>query len=311
MTNRNRAQDFDKYGPVAKVCLSDKIFALYRMDQSHKLAFLRIEDLRDIVDKACNLELPDELVPTFLLRRLDVDKVLEAAMEPATLAGETRLKEMFHESQWGDRISLYRYLTTTSVARQIAGIVFDSLVRQILLQGVSLTLVLMAKRSPPVEGEDGRMIQWEPAQNRTDRPLAASPVSVYIPPNVVVGLEAKLTAVVSKFEPNRLYVLTTTNRAPFDAFIMHSGFLYIFRIATMCLYETESKSVYAINDRIKEFFSEEMLHELPPRTMWWFVFVIPPRKRIIGQCKSGVGEFLTGVALFSAELDVERWKPMA
>jgi hypothetical protein len=243
---------------------------------------------------------------------LDVDKVLEAALEPATPAGETRLKEMFQASQWADRISLYRYLTTISVARQIAGILSGSLVRQILLQGVLLTLVPMAKRSPPVECEGERRIQWEPAQNRTDRSLAASPVSVYFPPNVVVGLEAKVTAVVSKFEPNRLYVLTsTTNRAAFDAFIMRCGFLYIFRIATMCLYEIEFKSFYAINDRIKEFFSEEMLHGLPPRTMWRFVFVIPPRKRIVGQCESGVGEFLTGVTLFSAELDVERWKPMS
>lgn len=284
------------------------------MDRSQsKLAFLRIEDLHDIVDKACNLELDYDSVPTFLIRRLDVDKVLEAALEPATPTGETRLNEMFQASQWADRISLYRYLTPISVARQIAGIVFGSLVRQILLQGVSLTLIQLTKRSPPVEGEGERRIQWEPAQNHTDRSLVASPVSVYFPPNVVVGLEAKLTAVVPKFEPNRLYVLTstTTNRAPFDAFIMRCGFLNIFRIATMCLYEIESKSVYAINDRIKEFFSEEMLHGLPPRTMWRFVFVIPPRKRIVGQCKSGVGEFLTGVTLFSAELDVERWKPMA
>jgi hypothetical protein len=185
---------------------------------------------------------------------------------------------------------------------------FGSLARSILPQGVTLTLVPMAKRSPPVEGE--RMIQWEPASDRTDR---SDRSSIYFPPNVVVELEARLTsAVASDFEPNRLYMLkSTTNRAPFDAFIIRCGFLHIFQIATMSLYELESKSVYAINDRIKEFFSEEMLRALPPKTMWRFVFVVPPRKQIVGQCKSAVGGFLTGVTLFSAELDVGRWKPMA
>jgi hypothetical protein len=79
----------------------------------------------------------------------------------------------------------------------------------------------------------------------------------------------------------------------------------------MSLYEFEFKSVYAIDDGIKYFFSEEMSRALPPRTIWRFVFVVPPRKRIVGQCKSPVGKFLTGVTLFSAELDVEQWEPVA
>jgi hypothetical protein len=141
--------------------------------------------------------------------------------------------------------------------------------------------------------------------------LAASPVSIYFPPSQVVELEARLSpAVASEFEPNRLYVpkKTTTNRAAFDVFIISGEFLYIFQIATMSLYEFESKSVYAIDDGIKDFFSEEMSRALPPKTMRRFVFVVPPRKRIVGQCKSSVGEFLKGVTLFSAELDVEQWK---
>ena len=40
---------------------------------------------------------------------------------------------------------------------------------------------------------------------------------------------------------------------------------------------------------IKDFFSEEVLRALPPKTMWQFVFVVPPRKKIVGQGKSTVG----------------------
>lgn len=269
-------------------------------------ALLTIERLCDIVDKACNFELGDEFVPLFLLRRLDVNEVLEATLEPSTPVVEARLKEMFQALQWDDRISLYQYLAVISVARQIAGIVFGSLARPILQQGVALKLVPMAKRSPPVEGE--KRIQWEPASNRTDRSgrsLAASPISIYFPPSEVLELD-RLTP--TEFEPNRLYVpKSTRNRAGFDAIITSHGFLHIFQIATMSLYEIESKSVYAIKDGIKNFFSEEVLRGLPPKTMWRYVFVVPPGKRIVGQCKSGVAEFLTGVSLFSAELDVEKW----
>ena len=66
-----------------------------------------------------------------------------------------------------------------------------------------------------------------------------------------------------------------------------------------------------IDEGIEVFFSEKLLRALPPKTMWRLVFVVSPRKRIVGQCKSAVGEFLTEVTLFSAELDVKRWEPMA
>lgn len=289
---------------------------MYDVNHSQSgLTILTIEDLRDVVEKACNFELDDEFIPIFLFRRLDVNEVMEATLEPATPAVETRLEEVFQALQWDDRISLYQHLSVIAAARQIAGFVFGLLAWSIPPQGVMLTLVPMEKRSPPVEG--GKRIQWELASNRTDRSdrsLAASPVSIYFPPSQVVELDARLTpAVASGFEPNRLYVpkKSTTNRAAFDAFIISGGFLHIFQIATMSLYEFESKSVYAINDGIKDFFFEEISRALPPKTMWRFVFVVPPRKRIVGQCKSSVGEFLTGVALFSAELDVEQWEPMA
>lgn len=156
---------------------------MYRVNCSQwsLAAILTIKRLRDIVDKACNFEFDDslEFVPIFFLRRLDVNEVLEATLEPATPAVETRLEELFQALKWDDRISLYRYLTVISVARQISGFVFGSLARSILPQGVTLRLVPMEKRSPPVEGE--KRIQWEPASNRTDRSdrsLAASPVSM-------------------------------------------------------------------------------------------------------------------------------------
>lgn len=59
-----------------------------------------------------------------------------------------------------------------------------------------------------------------------------------------------------------------------------------------CPSEFESQFVYAINDRIKDFFSEEVLRALPLESMWRFVFAVPPRKRIASQCT--LGEFLRG-----------------
>lgn len=88
------------------------------------------------------------------------------------------------------------------------------------------------------------------------------------------------------------YSKFNNNSGRFDALIIRGGFLHIFQIATMSLYEFESQFVYAINDRIKDFFSEEVLRAFPLESMWRFVFAVPPRKRIASQCT--LGEFLRG-----------------
>ena len=125
--------------------------------------------------KTYNFELDDEFVPIFLLRRLGMGmyEVLEVTLEPARPTFETRLEESVSGTAKGrpDVSSpSHQYLTLAviSVARQITGFVFGSLVRSMLPQAVSLTLVPMTKRFPPVESEKSIQRQWELVSNRTE-----------------------------------------------------------------------------------------------------------------------------------------------
>ena len=96
-------------------------------------------------------------------------EVLEVTLEPARPTFETQLEESVSGTAKGrPDVSSHQYLTVISVARQITGFVFGSLVRSILSKAVSLTLVPMTKRFPPVESEKSIQRQWELVSNRTE-----------------------------------------------------------------------------------------------------------------------------------------------
>jgi len=89
-------------------------------------------------------------------------------------------------------------------------------------------------------------------------------------------------------QPGIFYVPKLTNEVAFDSFIMANGYFYIFQFSIV--------SSSSIKPGIVSFFSQP---SLPPKTMWRFVFIIPPGSEIT--CPQprdpGLNE------LFSAELD--------
>ena len=234
-----------------------------------------------------------------------MDEFLTPILEPATYFDETQVKEKILAPNRDSykQISLYRNLRVGSVVGKVTGLVFGSLAQSRLQQGITLELVPMAK-GPPVQG--GKCVQWE---------QKSSPFSIFFPPSEAVEFEVGILAGSMELElqPDQLYVpYSTTNRVAFDSFIISGGCFCIFQNATSSF--SSSKYPYGfthdIDEGIEDFFSEKVLRALPPKTMWRLVFVVSPRKQTVGQCKA-VGEFLTGVTLFSAELDVKRWEPMA
>jgi hypothetical protein len=74
--------------------------------------------------------------------------------------------------------------------------------------------------------------------------------------------------------------------------------LYIFQFTTGM-----SNSYGCIEDDIKESLSGQ-LNILPPKGNWRFVFVTPPGWDVDVEVTPAVGEFLEGVTLYSAHLDV-------
>jgi hypothetical protein len=90
------------------------------------------------------------------------------------------------------------------------------------------------------------------------------------------------------------YVPNPTNQVAIDSFIVSNGCLYMFQFTIA--------STHSINAGIVPFFSR---FSLPPKTMWRFVFVVPPGSKL--SCPQPrdleLKELLTEMKLFSAELD--------
>lgn len=150
----------------------------------------------------------------------------------------------------------------------------------------------MTKR-PLVQG--GMCVQWE-------QKASASPLSIFFPPNEVVEFEAGQMP--AGIQPDQLYVpYSTTSQVAFHSFIETGGVFHIFQTATRDTYKPES--VHDIDKGIEDCFSE-VLHTLPPKTMWRLVVLVAPGIKTVGQGKSAVEKFLTGVTLFTAGLDVEK-----
>lgn len=302
-------KNFDDYGPIPRICIDLVKFPIlshsYHTGRYQSaLASLTITHLRDFICQASESNADDNFDTLFIFRRRSVDEFRRPILEPVTYFVETQVKEKILALERDEQISLCRHLMMMSVAGQVTALVFGSLGRLRLQQGITLKLVSMAKR-PVVQG--GKCVQWE---------QEASSVSIFFPPNEAVEFEVGMPggSMEFEFQPDQLYVpYSTTNRVAFDSFIITGGFFYIFQTATSSLssskYPCKPESVHwhDIDEGIENFFSEEVLRALPPKTMWRLVFVVPPRKKIVGQGKSAVEKFLTGVTLFTAELYVEKW----
>jgi hypothetical protein len=84
------------------------------------------------------------------------------------------------------------------------------------------------------------------------------------------------------------------SQVAFDSFFQLGATLYFFQF-------TVSKSPY-----IKEFLSGQLpANILPPKENWRFVFIIPPGCEVDVKATSEVEEFLEGVRLYSAHLEIE------
>jgi len=94
-------------------------------------------------------------------------------------------------------------------------------------------------------------------------------------------------------EPDHLYVPGASNQPAFDSFLKLGATLYVFQFP---ISETHD---------IKEFLSGQ-LDILPPKENWRFVFTTPPGCEVDVKATSTVKEFLNGVDVYLAHLDIEQ-----
>jgi hypothetical protein len=198
-------------------------------------------------------------------------------LEPVTYFVETQVKEKIMALERDEQISLYRNLMILSVAVRVAGLVFGSLGRLRLQQGITLKLLPMAKR-PLVQG--GKCVQWE---------QEASPISIFFPPNEAVEFEVGMPTEF-EFQPDQLYVpYSTTNRMAFDSFIITGRFFYIFQTATSslssCKYPYEPELVHDINEGIEDFFQKKCCVRSRRRKCGVSCLLLPPVKRLLAKAR--------------------------
>lgn len=99
-------------------------------------------------------------------------------------------------------------------------------------------------------------------------------------------------------QPNRLYVTKARNQFAFDSFIQLGTILYFFRFTTA--------NSHDFKKGIEESFLEHLrLNTPPPKENWRFVFVIPPNCEVDVKATSEVEEFLEGVRIYTAHLEIE------
>jgi hypothetical protein len=252
----------------------------------------------------------------FLVKRTNVDNLRKASIEPISLSVKSELqKQIQHQSQ-GEQIRLYEHFARVSGSMPVAGLVFESMVQSKLRKRVSLELIPMVKRrsdesTNSTEGSKGKKIpQWHsdhpdhsssfsgtqgtlsPKRPHAHLPSQSDNYSITFSPAKTVEYEV---SELNKIEHNEFYVPKSSNQVALDSFIILNGYLYIFQITIA--------SSHSIKPGMVPFFSK--LISLPPKTMWLFVFVIPPGSKIT--CPqphdSGLSELLKEMKLFSAELD--------
>jgi hypothetical protein len=200
-------------------------------------------------------------------------------LEPVTYFVETQVKEKIMALERDEQISLYRNLMILSVAVRVAGLVFGSLGRLRLQQGITLKLLPMAKR-PLVQG--GKRVQWE---------QEASPVSIFFPPNEAVEFEVGMPTEF-EFQPDQLYVpYSTTNRMAFDSFIITGRFFYIFQTATSyCIFQvanilTNLNSFMTLTKVSKTSFQKKCCVRSRRRKCGVSCLLLPPVKRLLAKAR--------------------------
>jgi hypothetical protein len=320
---------FDQYGGIPRICLdflrNPDDLAELQDDSEIALRDLTAWTLCDHISKADNLSFSDVPHTIFMVKRTDPVDLYAMTIVPTAPAIEMKLKSKIRALQHAEQIHLIDWLAR---GKPMAGLVFEALAQSALQRRVVLKLVAMQKRSSgpgntirwvsthedqslhKTKGSDADVdSEWKNEasasadQSSTGPAEAHSSITVKFFPRKIVefkGATIKVTIHQKQEIEGVFFVPKSTNQA-FDSFIVSDGFLYIFRFSTAAEHDIEQGLV--------SFFSRKaLLDRLPPKTRWYFIFVIPSGNSI--SCPQPhdreLAEFLKDVRLFSAQLRLDK-----
>jgi hypothetical protein len=221
----------------------------------------------------------------FLVKRAHIDVLFEAYIEPMSEYVESLLMGTIDRLEQFERIALYRTFTFLNMTRAIGGLLFESLGHLRLTEGVTLTL-------KPMEGKKKKtLFHWE-SHEANSMDLDDSDLTVYFPRSTSIPYPYESEP--KPVKRGRLYIPRTTNQVAFDSFIILSTTLYIFQFTVASSHE--------IKIGLKSLSRQP---NIPAKENWIFIFVIPPGSQIDANATLEVKQFLEGVRVYSAHLDVE------
>jgi hypothetical protein len=286
---------FEKFGPNARYCIEiagdERKLPSYGANCRAAALLITADSLRRFVFDCVFLDYDGKSDKIFTVRRNEVDNLEAAHVEPISAYVEMLLMTSIDTLQWLDRTTLYHTFARVDETRVVAGLLYKSLGRGCLAEGIILTLKPMMTR------REQQLVHWKSqckghTSNFMDLPVDNSK-TVYFPPNPEIKYDSKLTLV----RPNQLYVPIAKNQVGFDSFFLLDTTLYIFKFTV--------ENGHDIKEDIKESLSG-YLNILPPKEDWCFVFITPPDCDVDVKANSAVERSLEGVKMYSAHLEIEQ-----
>ncbi|KAI0293196.1 hypothetical protein BC826DRAFT_387922 [Russula brevipes] len=291
---------FDQYGGIPRICVQflhkPNLLADHRKGSENAIQNFAIRTLYDHISNLTQLSFGDVPHAIFVVKRTDLDDLHAMTVEPVASSVRERLKTQIQTLRHAEQIGLYNNLAHEQSSRQIAGLVFESLAQSMLQRRFVLRLIPMQKQGSRKktywvsahEDQSYSGADWE-----LENGEVCSLVTLNFQPSHTVEYEGNS---IDNIDEGVFYIPKTTNQVAFDSFIISDGFLYIVRFSIASKYDTTAPV---------SFFSGQL--PLPPKANWRFIFVIPSGNSISfpQPSDSKLAEFLKGVRLFSAQLNIQ------
>jgi hypothetical protein len=284
--------NFKELGPIPRICIKfvrdQNLLRIYKKRCEVTIKRITYDSLRRFVLDGADLDL-DVASHVFLIRRNEVEVLEDAYLEPISANVEMQLMRTIDELQWLERIDLYHTFASLDATKAVAGLMFESIGHTLLQRGTT-TLTL----KPMIMSQKRTLFHWKSqGEEQVPNSVNDSEISEFFPPNPAIIYEGRLTSVV----PNCLHVPKARNQVALDSFVQVDPIFYIFQF-------TVAKN-HDIKIGIKDYLSG-LQEILPPKTDWRFVFITPPGCEVDVNATSEVKEFLEGVRLYSAHMEVKQ-----
>jgi hypothetical protein len=283
---------FKTHGPIPRICIDfvrDPVGLLdYESRCQDMIRGLTYRTLRRFVLDGGDLDLDANLHAIFIIRRYEVDNLARPYLEPISANVEMQLMTMINKLQQIEQIDLYHAFVSLNSTKAVAGLVYESQGHTRLQEGITLTL------KPAIKRKAQKFFHWK-SQGQVSVPNSMDvdgPERVSFSPNIGIVCEE-----LESVEPNRLYVPKARNQGALDSFFIRGQFLYLFQFTVA--------NNHDIKKGVKESLSK-LVDILPPKRDWRFVFITPPGCEVDVKATSEVENFLEGVKLYSAHLEIEQ-----